>query len=154
MSSCALGSPNEGTGALNHPGSLLRVSSRKATSRGQSGQSRSGSQRGGAAAPDAGSLLLFEIVVIAPWRHGGGAMQELRRVMTRLARGRTFGGIAAELGLQLYKVGENVGLTPQLVGDHRRLARNRRDHGDADAAALHRLDQRPEIAVAGKQHHL
>ena len=75
-------------------------------------------------------------------------------MMARLARGRTFGRIAAELGLQFHEVGEDVGLAPQFVGDHRRLARNRRDHGDADAAALHRFDQRAEIAVAGEQHHL
>jgi hypothetical protein len=38
--------------------------------------------------------------------------------MTRLAEGRTLGGIAAELGLQLHQVGEDVGLAPQFVGDH------------------------------------
>jgi hypothetical protein len=74
--------------------------------------------------------------------------------MARLARGRTLGGIAAELGLQFHEVGEDVGLAPQFVGDHRWLARNRRDHGDADAAALHGLDQRAEIAVTGEQHDL
>jgi hypothetical protein len=56
--------------------------------------------------------------------------------------------------LQLHQIGENVGLAPQLVGDHRRLARNRRDHGNPDSAALHRFDQRAKIAVARKQHDL
>src|ERR1035437_1727006 len=79
--------------------------------------------------------------------------QELRR-MRRLARSRTFGRIAAEFGLQLHQIDEYIGLAAQFVGDHRWLARNRRDHGNPDAAALHRFDQRAEIAVAGKQYDL
>src|SRR6516162_11365968 len=71
-----------------------------------------------------------------------------------LARRWTLGRIAADLGLQLYQVGEYVGLTPQLVGDHRRLAGDGRDHRDADAAALHRFHKRTKIAVTGEQHHL
>ena len=71
-----------------------------------------------------------------------------------LARNRTLERIAAELGLQLRQIGENVGLAPQLVGDHRRLTRNRRDHGHPDAAPLHRFDQRAEISVAGEEHDL
>jgi hypothetical protein len=63
-------------------------------------------------------------------------------VMTRLARGRTLGRITAELGLQFHQISEDVGLAPQFVGDHRRLARNRRNDRDADAAALDRFDQR------------
>jgi len=39
--------------------------------------------------------------------------------MTRLARGRTLGRITAELGLQFHQIGEDVGLAPQFVGDHR-----------------------------------
>jgi hypothetical protein len=70
--------------------------------------------------------------------------------MTRLAWGRALGGIAAELGLQFDQIGEDIGLAPQLVGDHRRLARDRGDHGHPDAAALHRFDQRAEIAVASQ----
>jgi hypothetical protein len=69
--------------------------------------------------------------------------------MSRLAGRRTFGRVATELGLQLHEVGEDVGLAPQLIGDHRRLARNRGNHRDPDTAALYRLDQRAEIAVAG-----
>src|SRR6201999_2878127 len=152
------GSPNEGTGALNQVGSRARASSRKPTSLGQSGQLRSGSveSRGVPASAGLPRLLVsvVEIVVIAPRRRGGGALQELRRVMARLARGGALGRVAAELGLQLDQVGEHVGLAAQFVGDHRRLARDGRDHGDADAAALHGLDQRAEIAVAGKQHDL
>ena len=74
--------------------------------------------------------------------------------MTRLARGWTFRRIAADLGLQFHEIDELVGLAAQLVGDHRRLGRDRRDHGDAHALALDGFDQRAEIAVAGKQHHL
>jgi hypothetical protein len=63
-------------------------------------------------------------------------------------------GISAEPRPQLDEVGEHVGLAAQLVGDHRRLARDSGDDGDADTAALNGLDQRAEIAVAGKQDHL
>ena len=75
-------------------------------------------------------------------------------MVARLARRRAFRRIAAELGLQLDEIGEHIGLAAQLVGDHRRLARNGGDHGDANAAPLHRLDQGAEVAVTGKQHHL
>ena len=75
-------------------------------------------------------------------------------MMTGFARGGALGRVAAELGLQLDEVGEDVGLAAQLVGDHRRLARNRRNHGNADAAPLHRFHQRAEIAVTRKQHDL
>src|SRR5260221_4313367 len=85
-------------------------------------------------------------VVFAPWSPGGRALQELRRVVTRLARGRALGRITAELGLQFHQIGEDVGLAPQFIGDHRRLARNRRDHGDTDAAALYCVDQPTGIA--------
>ena len=70
-----------------------------------------------------------------------------------LAR-RALGRVAADLRLQLDDVEEDVGLAAQLVGDHRRLGRDGRDHRHAHAAALHRLDQRAEIAVAGEQHHV
>src|SRR5262249_54238191 len=157
----ALASPKEETGALCQCGSFLRACARNSASRGQSGQSRPGSERGKRppALPAAESFLIVEIVVAAPWCHRGGALQELPRGMTRLtgtalARSRALGRIAAKLRLQLNEIGEHVGLTPQLVGDHRRLARDRRDHGDANATALHGLDQRTEIAVAGEQNHL
>src|SRR5690349_19368983 len=121
----ALMSPKGATGALCHNGSRARFASRKATRRGQSGQSRSGTRVVGAGAlrPDRPVSLLE--VVIAPRRHRGRALQELRRVMARLtiaavARSGAFGRVAAELGLQLDEVGEDVGLAAQLVGDHRR----------------------------------
>jgi len=50
------------------------------------------------------------------------------------------------------EVDELVGLAAQLVGDHRRLDGDRRHHRDLDAAALQRLDEVAEIAVAGEQH--
>src|ERR1700753_1034395 len=109
-----LGSPNDGTGALNHAGSRARGSSREATSRGQSGQWRSGSVPEGTGLAAAGLarrlFSVLEIVVIGPRRHGGRALQELRGVMARLARGGALGRIATELGLQLHEVGEDVGL--------------------------------------------
>src|ERR1700743_968635 len=96
IANAALGSPNDGTGELNHSGSRARASARNPASLGQSGQLRAGSvRRGGAGGPRLGSLSLGEIVVIGPRRHGGRALQELRRVMTRFARGRALGGIAA-----------------------------------------------------------
>ena len=75
--------------------------------------------------PPGAALSIVEIVaivVIAPRRYLGRALLELRRVMARLARGRTLGWIATKLGLQFHEIREDVGLAPQLVGDHRRLA--------------------------------
>src|ERR1700722_7261661 len=120
ITSRASGSPKEGTGELNQPGSRRRAVSRKATSLGQSGQLRSGSvaDRSAGGCPLAGSFSVVEFVVIAPRRHRGGALQELRRVVARLARGRTLGRVAAELGLQFHQIGEDVGLAPQAVGKH------------------------------------
>src|ERR1700743_839131 len=104
------GSPNEGTGALNQVGSRPRASSRKPTSLGQSGQLRSGSAESRAVPATAGLprtlVAVVEIVVIAPRRRGGGALQELRRVMARLARGGTLGRGARELCLDITAVGE------------------------------------------------
>src|SRR3954471_4213325 len=125
-------SPKGATGALCHNGSRARFAARKATRRGQSGQSRSGTRVRGWRLDRAASLLE---VVIAPRRHRGRALEELRGVMASLAtlaavtRGGAFGRVAAELGLQLDEVGEDVGLAAQLVGDHRRLARDGGDHG-------------------------
>src|SRR3984957_1784873 len=120
ISSRPSGSPNGGTGELNQSGSRVRAASRKLTSLGHSGQLRSGSERGRGTPPapagPPGPRPIVEIVVIAPRRHGGRALQELRRVMTRLPRGRTLGWIAAELGLQLHQIREDVGLAPQFVG--------------------------------------
>ncbi len=68
--------------------------------------------------------------------------------------GRALGRVPSHLGPQLRQVGEDIGLAAEFVGGHRRLAGDAGDHSDADAAALHRLDQRTEIAVARKQDHL
>jgi len=106
----ALRSPKESTGALYQVGCLVRVCSRNYTNLGQSGQLRSGSAGGGT--PTAASVLLVEIVFTAARSHGRRALQELRRVMARFARGGAFGRIAAELGLQFDQVGEDVGLAP------------------------------------------
>src|SRR6185437_1992753 len=115
------GSPNDGTGALNQPGSRARAAARKLTRRGQRGQSGPGWVGERASPAGAGSLPLsasiVKIVVAAPRRHRGRTVQELRGVMARLARRRTLGGIAAKLGLQFHQIGEDVGLAPQLVGD-------------------------------------
>src|SRR5947209_16445623 len=105
MASRALRSPKEGTGALNQRGSRARLSLRKATSLGQSGQSRPGSV--GSVPPDGARAvgLVVEVVAIAPRRHGGRALQELRRVVARLTWGWAFRRVAAELGLQLDEIG-------------------------------------------------
>ena len=46
-------------------------------------------------------------------------------------RRRPLGGIAADFGLQIRQIDEDVGLTPQVVGNHRRMARDRGDNCDA-----------------------
>src|SRR6202171_5246530 len=58
---------------------------------------------------------ILQVVVSAPRCPGGRALQELRRVMARLARGRTLGGIAAELRLQLDQFGEDHALGTPLA---------------------------------------
>src|ERR1700730_14512530 len=147
INSSASESPNGGTGALNQSGSRARAWALNSASRGHSRQSRSGSVM-------VATALLVEFFVIGPWRHGGRALQELRGVMTRLARGRALGRVAAELGLQFHQVGKDVGLPAQLVGNHRRLAGYRGNDGNPDAAALHGLNQGAEIAIAREQHDL
>ena len=66
-------------------------------------------------------------------------------VAARRARG-ALGGVAADLGLQLDDVEEDVALAAQFVGHHRRLGRDGRHHCHAHALALDRLDQRAEVA--------
>src|SRR6202030_3323371 len=122
-------SPKPGTGALNQSGSRARLALRKSASLGQSAQSRSGSVSARRTPPGAEAALVVEVVAIAPRRHAGRTLQELRSVMARLAGGRPLGRVAAQLGLQFNQIGEDVGLAPQLVGNHRRLARDGRDDG-------------------------
>src|SRR5262249_29491042 len=112
-------------------------------------------------------LFVFEFVFDLDPLRSRAALQELRRVpwfswfswfpwLTHFSglSHRPLGRIPTDLRLQLDDVDELIGLPAQLVGDHRRLRRYCRDDHDADAAPLHRFDQRTEIAVAGKQHHL
>ena len=75
-------------------------------------------------------------------------------MLRRLPGSRSFGRIAADLRLQFNEVGKDIRLPPQLIGNHRRTGGHGRYHGDMDAAALDRFDERTEIAVAGKQHDL
>jgi hypothetical protein len=56
--------------------------------------------RGHPPKPALSIVEIVGIVVIAPRRRLGRALQELRRVVTGFARGRTLGRIAAELGPQ------------------------------------------------------
>src|SRR5258708_12570593 len=73
-------------------------------------------------------------------------------MQTGFARSWAFERIAADSGLQIRQVSEYVRLATQFVGNHWRLARNRRDHGDANTASLHGFDQRAKISVAGEKH--
>jgi hypothetical protein len=77
----------------------------------------------------------------------------LRRA-SALARRRSLGGVPAHLGSQLRQIGEDIRLAAEFVRNHRRLVGDAGHYRDADAAALHGLDQRAEIAVARKQDHL
>ena len=90
--------------------------------------------------------------MVARWRNCGAWWRP--SPVAAVTRGGAFGRVAAELGLQLDEVGEDVGLAAQLVGDHRRLAGDRGNHGDPHAAALNGLDQGAEVAVTREQHHL
>src|SRR2546423_1863206 len=87
-----------------------------------------------------GSVL--DNAIISLRSRGGLTLWGPLRVIARLplARRRAFGRIATDLRSELDKVGEHVGLAAQLVGDHRRLARDGGDDGDPNPAALYRLD--------------
>jgi hypothetical protein len=61
---------------------------------------------------------------------------------------------AIDLRLQFYQIGKNVGLAPQIVRDHRRMAFHCGHNGDVGAAALHSLDQWTKVAVPRKQYDL
>ena len=61
---------------------------------------------------------------------------------------------ALDLGGELVELDELVRLTPQFVGNHRRLGPDRGHDGCAHAFALHSFDQRAEVAVAGEQNHV
>src|SRR5215208_5174356 len=87
--------------------------------------------------------LVFEVVVGTGALRGGAALEELRRVLTRLARlaRRAFGRVAPDLGLELDDVDELVRLAAQFVSHHGWLRRDRRDDDNPHATPLHRLDQ-------------
>src|SRR5262245_43501062 len=93
--------------------------------------------------------LVVKLVVgcWASWGTGRAALQKLRMALARLA-GRPFRRVAANLGLQLDDVEEDVSLSAELVSNHWRLGGDGGDHSDPDAPALHRLDQCAEVAVA------
>ena len=63
------------------------------------------------------------------------------------ARQRAFNRIAGDPRLQFPQVKKNVGLTPQVVGDHYRLRIDRRNNGDPGAASLYGFNQRTKIAI-------
>src|SRR5262245_47128934 len=61
------------------------------------------------------------------------------------------GWVAAYLRLHRSEVDEMIRLAAELVGDHRRLGRQRRDDAHFAALALYGLDQGAEVAVAGEE---
>jgi hypothetical protein len=105
--------------------------------------------------PGAATASAIEFVGISARSCGGRAPLELRRAHpAAFARLRTLGRVPPHLGPQLHQVGEDIRLAAEFVGGHRRLAGDAGNYGNADATALHSLDQRTEIAVARKQDHL
>ena len=160
--------PKEGTGALNQAGSRSRQSLRNAD--------EPRTER--AVAARLGGLPAMPAIVrtrssdqsskssSAPAPARCGAARRCRNCgvccalaarlarLARLARRRARTDRGRSCGCSSTMSSEDVGLAAQFVGDHRRLRRDGRDHGDAHAAALHRFDQRAEIAVAGEQHHV
>lgn len=74
-------------------------------------------------------------------------------VLAALARIWASDGLRAELDCNSTRSDEDVGLSAKFLGNPRRLTDNGRDHRDADAAALYRLNQGTKIAVAGEQQH-
>src|SRR6218665_1362852 len=134
MASPACGSPQFGTGALKKSGYCRWLSWRKPTRRGQSGQSLGGfgSSKTGRGIGDVRSALMV---------HGGrGAVNCGSRALDVAVDGR---GAADRLG-ELGDIEEEIGLAAQVVGDHRGLGGEGRDHGDALALALERRDERGE----------
>jgi len=75
-------------------------------------------------------------------------------MQTDFARSWALERIAADSGLQIRQIGEYVRLAAKFVGNHWRLAGNRGDHRDANAASLHSFDQRAKISAAGEKHDL
>src|SRR5579872_561777 len=122
MSRRASSGPNESTGALNQAGSWARQVLRKATRRGQRGQSRPGSPLCGGMAAFRKPLIVLELVLNLDALRGRAALQELRGVarfaaLARLPRfaHRPLRRIAPDLALHLDDVDKLVGLPAQLV---------------------------------------
>ena len=66
---------------------------------------------------------MIDVVVFAPWYPGGRALLELWRMMARLARGRTLGRIAAELGLtQSVRSSRAPASAPPISADQAKLS--------------------------------
>ncbi len=65
-----------------------------------------------------------------------------------------FGRVPSDLAGEVNDVDELVGLPAKFVSDHRRLRADGGDHRNPYAAPLHRLYQRPEVAVAREQDHV
>jgi hypothetical protein len=86
-----------------------------------------------------GEHLRVDLAGLAAQSRRGGPLCTLSTGIAALTRGLALGRVAADLNLQLRQIGERVGLTAQLIGDHRWLRRNR-GHRDVDPAALHGLD--------------
>ena len=70
-----------------------------------------------------------------------------------LSVGVAFRWNAANSGLQFDQIDEDIGLAKQFVGDHRGIAGDGGNCGNVNAASLHRLDQRTEIAIAREEHY-
>ena len=62
--------------------------------------------------------------------------------------GHDFARRASDHVLEFVQFDEVVGLTAQIIGNHRRLAADGRYHRHAHALALQAFDQRAEIAIA------
>ena len=71
-----------------------------------------------------------------------------------VTRARPVGGVAIDFRPQFNQIDEDVCLPAQIVGDDRRLTRNRGDDGDTHAMTLHCFDEGTKISVAGEQYHL
>src|SRR5499426_3547836 len=132
--------PNERTGALPQSGYCALSSCRKATSRGQRGQSGDGSSKRDAATNS-------DRLRGADQRFGRRFVDQswTRHALRRVARNER---------RKLGQLDEVVGLAAQLVGHHGWRGLYGADHGDAQALALYRFDQAAEVAVAGEQDHM
>ena len=89
----------------------------------------------------------FTFGLMKGFAHGAGGDRDLDHAPGPALRPR-------DQRLEFGEVEKRVGPPAQFVGDHRRRTGRGRDHGDANAAALHGFHQRAKVAVAREQHHL